>query len=324
MARINWRTMEKPWLSVIVPSHNDQRWLGAALESVVDQHDPGIEVILIDASETDASLEIVSEFTNRLDIRAQRRLDLQTWAAKANFAAEQARADRICILHPDDLWLPNRCAKLRKWLALQPDSVMHLHPCYFIDESGTRLGMWRCPLPGGQFPVPAPIFFQRLLVQNFIAVPAPTIRRDAFLRVGGMDSRLWHTTDWDLYFKIASVGSVYYHSCPLACYRIHKSSLGMQGTRNTDDFRRQHEIVIDRHVGKLSSVSTNETLRIARASVNVNVALAAAVGGNLSQMAKALISVLALGPRGMHRYFLYSRLVERTFPRVRALVTGNL
>jgi glycosyltransferase involved in cell wall biosynthesis len=316
--------MERPWLSVIVPSHNDQRWLGAALQSLVDQSDPGIEVIVIDASTTDASLQIVSDFSGQLNIRAQRRLDLPSWPEKANYAVEQAGADRLCILHPDDLWLPNRCAKLRKWLALQPDSIMHLHPCYFIDESGKRVGMWRCPLPGGQFPVPAPIFFQRLLVQNFIAVPAPTIRRDAFLRVGGMDSRLWHTTDWDLYFKIASVGSVYYHSCPLACYRIHKRSLGMQGTRNSDDFRKQHEIVIDRHVGKLSSVSTNETLRIARASVNVNVALAAAVGGNLSQMAKALISVLALGPRGMHRYFLYSRLVERTSPRVRALVTGNL
>jgi glycosyltransferase involved in cell wall biosynthesis len=316
--------METPWLSVIVPSHNDQRWLGAALQSVVDQNDPGIEVIVIDASATDASMKIVGEFSHRLDIRAQRRLELPSWAEKANFAVEQARADRICILHPDDLWLPNRCAKLRKWLALQSDSVMHLHPCYFIDESGKRLGLWRCPLPSGRFPVEPPLLFERLLVQNFIAVPAPTIRRDAFLQVGGMDSRLWHTTDWDLYFKIASIGSVYYHDCPLASYRIHKNSLGMSGTRNIDDFRRQHEIVVDRHVGKLSSACRNEILRIARASIETNTALAAAVGGNFALMAKAVASVLALGPRGMHRYFSYSRLVERAFPRVKALLIGSL
>ena len=29
--------MGNPWLSVIIPSHNDQRWLGAALRSLVDQ-----------------------------------------------------------------------------------------------------------------------------------------------------------------------------------------------------------------------------------------------------------------------------------------------
>jgi glycosyltransferase involved in cell wall biosynthesis len=314
----------KPWLSVVVPSHNDDRWLGAALQSLVDQNDAGVEVIVIDASATDASLRIVGGFSTQLDIRAQRRPDLASWPEKANFAVEQARADRICVLHPDDLWLPNRCAKLRKWINIQPDSVMHLHPCYFIDGSGRRLGLWRCPLPDGQFPVPPPALFERLLVQNFIAVPAPTIRRDAFLQVGGLDNRLWHTADWDLYFKIASVGNVYYHSCPLACYRIHKYSLGMQGTRNNEDFRRQHEIIIDRHAEKLSPSITNQTLRIAKASIDVNTALAAAVGGKFGQMAKAVSSVLALGPRAMRRYFLYSRIVERTFPRLRALVTGNL
>ena len=316
--------MAKPWLSVVIPSHNDDRWLGAALQSLVDQNDAGIEVIVIDASATDASLRIVGGFSAQLDIRAQRRPDLASWPEKANFAVEQARADRICVLHPDDLWLPNRCAKLRKWINIQPDSVMHLHPCYFIDGSGRRLGLWRCPLPGGLSPVPASILFERLLVQNFIAVPAPTIRRDAFLQVGGLDSRLWHTADWDLYFKIGSVGNVYYHSCPLACYRIHKHSLGMQGSRNIEDFRRQHEIIIERHAGKLSPSITNQTLRIAKASIDVNTAFAAAVGGKLAQMAKAVSSVLALGPRAIRRYFLYSRIVERTFPRLRALVRGNL
>jgi glycosyltransferase involved in cell wall biosynthesis len=315
--------VESPWLSVIIPSHNDERWLGGALQSLVDQHDPGIEVIVIDASATEASLKIVSDFSCRLNIWSQRRLDLLSWPEKANFAVEQAKADQICVLHPDDLWLPNRCAKLREWLAIQPDSVMHLHPCYFIDGSGRRLALWRCPLPSGRFPVPAPILFERLLVQNFIAVPAPTIRRDAFLRVGGLDSSLWHTADWDLYFKVASVGSVYYHSCPLACYRIHKNSLGMRGIHDSEDFRRQHEIVIDRHVGKLFQTSKNETFRIARASVDVNVALAAAIGGRFGQIPKALISVLTLGPRGIGRYFLYSRVLERALPRLRALVTGR-
>ena len=92
--------MGNPWLSVIIPSHNDQRWLGAALRSLVDQNDSGIEVIVIDASATDANLRIVSGFSEQLNIWARRRLDLSSWAEKANFAVEQARADRICILHP--------------------------------------------------------------------------------------------------------------------------------------------------------------------------------------------------------------------------------
>jgi glycosyltransferase involved in cell wall biosynthesis len=310
--------MDKPWLSVIVPSHNRERWLGAALQSLVDQKDPGIEVIVIDASATDACLQIVSTFADKLDIRAQRRPDLVSRPEKANFGVEQARSDRICILDDDDLWLPNKCAKLQEWLAIHSDGVMHLHPCHIVDGSGRRLGLWRCPLPSGQSPVPAPLFFERLLVQNFIASPAPIIRRDAYLRVGGLDKLLWFTADWDLYFKIASVGSVYYHSCPLACYRVHGNTLTVTGSRSLEDFRRQYEIVVHRHLEKLPATRANETLRIARASIEVNVALAAAISGKFTHMVKALNAVLALGPRGVHRYFVCSRIVERALPRLKA------
>src|SRR5438045_1121630 len=128
--------MEKFWLSVIIPCRNGERWLAAALQSLVDQKTPGIEVIVIDGSSDDASLRIVADFSEKLDIWAERRLDLLSWMEKTNFAVEQARAGRICMLHVDDIWLPNRSARLRQWLSAQPDGVMHLHSSYVIDESG--------------------------------------------------------------------------------------------------------------------------------------------------------------------------------------------
>ena len=216
--------MEKPWLSVIVPSHNGERWLAAALQSVADQKDNGIEVIVVDGSATDASLEIVKSFSDKLLIRAQRRCDLEILDGKDQFRCRAGPSRSSCILHQDDLWLPNRCAELRKWLSTQSDGVMHLHPSYIIDESERRLGLWRCPLPAGEAPVQAHILIERLLVQNFIGIPAPTIRRDAYLSIGGLDNTLWYTADWDLYLKLSAIGGVYYHSSPLVCFRVHKES----------------------------------------------------------------------------------------------------
>jgi glycosyltransferase involved in cell wall biosynthesis len=321
MGRID---MKPPWLSVIVPSHNRERWLAAALQSLVEQEDPGIEVIVIDASATDACLQIVSKFADKLDIRAQHRPDLVSRPEKANFGVEQARSNRICILDDDDLWLPNKCATLREWLAIQPDGVMHLHPCHIIDISGRRLGLWRCPLPNGQSAVPSGLFFERLLIQNFIPSPAPTLRRDAYRRVGGLDNQLWYTADWDLYFKLASVGNVYYHSSPLACYRVHQNTLTGKGNRNLEDFRRQYELVVDRHFEKLTATQRDKILRIARASIDVNTALAAASGGDFAQIFKALAAILSLGPHGLRRYLFCSRILERALPRLRALLSGRL
>ena len=315
--------MEKPWLSVIVPSHNGERWLGAALQSLVDQKARDIEVVVIDGSASDASLQIVNSFSDKLNIRGQRCLDLRSWTAKTNFGVEQARADRICILHQDDLWLPNRFANLRNWLSAQPDSAMHLHPCYIIDESGRRLGLWRCPLPDGDSPVPPHILFERLLIQNFIGIPAPTIRRDAYLRVGGLDDRLWYTADWDLYLKIAAIGDIFYHSTPLACFRIHKDSLTVVGSKNSADFKNQQKIVVDRHIGKLPPDVKEAMRRLAAASIDVNTALAASIAGESLQIMKAFAAVIALGPRGIRRYLFYSRILERAFPRLRALVAGR-
>jgi glycosyltransferase involved in cell wall biosynthesis len=311
--------MQKPWLSVIVPSHDGERWLGTALQSIVDQQDDGIEVIVIDASATEASLEIARSFHDRLNIRIERRLDLGPWTAKTNLGVEQARSNQICILHQDDVWQPNRCSELQYWLSRQPDAVMHLHPCYIIDERGRQLGLWRCPLPDDDSPVPSQLLFERLLVQNFIAIPAPTIRRGAYLSVGGLDTELWYTPDWDLYLKIATIGNIYYHANPLASYRIHKNSLTVSGSRNILDFRRQHQIVVDRYAAKLESENCNAVLRCAQASINVNTALASAIHGGFRQIPNALGSLLMLGPLGMYRYLFYSRILDRALPRLRAL-----
>jgi hypothetical protein len=243
--------------------------------------------------------------------------------AKTNFGAEQAKGNWICMLHQDDLWLPNRSAELRNWLLSQPDAVMHLHPCYIVDEVGRRLGLWRSPLPADSSPVPAQLFYERLLVQNFIGIPTPAIRRDAYLMVGGLDKTLWYTADWDLYLKIASVGNVYYHSAPLACFRVHKNSLTVLGSRDIQDFRRQHSAIVDRHINKLIPCSRTATLRLSKASIEVNVALAAAVAGKFGEISKAIRSVLFLGPAGITRYLSYSRIVDRALPRLRAAIAGR-
>ena len=315
--------MERPWLSAIVPSHNGDRWLAAALQSVVAQRDQGIEIIVVDSSDASNSLEIVERFSDALAIRAYRRPDLASWMEKTNFGVEMANADWICFLHKDDLWLPSRCSTVGGWVAAQPAGVMHLHPAYIVDEAGKRLGLWRCPLPSGESPVPAQLLLERLLVQNFIAVPTPTIRRDAYLKVGGLDKHLWYTADWDLYLKLLSIGNVYYHTEALACYRIHGSSLTTSGSRSLDEFRTQMETVVDRHIAKLDA-RQKETLRMAMISIDVNVALAAASRGKPAQLIKAIATLLALGPREIRRYFYHSRIIERTYPRLRARIAGAL
>jgi hypothetical protein len=137
-----------------------------------------------------------------------------------------------------------------------------------------------------------------------------------------MDETLWYTADWDIWLKLACAGPVVYHNDFTTAFRIHGSSLTMTGSRDARDFRSQMETVLDRYLGELPVSRRRAVERVARASIDVNVLLAAASGGNVRALASATGNVLSLGPAGMSRYLRDSRLHERTVSRLRARLAG--
>jgi hypothetical protein len=102
-----------------------------------------------------------------------------------------------------------------------------------------------------------------------------------------------------------------------------QGSVTVSGSRNSTDFRNQHQIIVDRHADKLSPQAKATILPVAAASFDLNAALAAAMDGQFIQIGKAVVSILMLGPRGICRYLYYSRIADRVFPRLRALAAGR-
>jgi glycosyltransferase involved in cell wall biosynthesis len=312
-------TAYAPWLSVIIPSYRGERWIDAALRSISTEAAEGVEVLLIDGSPTSSTLDIAKTYAHRLNIRTFERRDLESWHAKSNFGVEVARSTHLCWLGVDDVWLPGRVAAVRSWVEAAPEASLHLAPSAIIDKTGRKLGVWRCPLPADG-PVASAFVTERLLVQNFVAAPAPVFRRDTWLDCGGLDQTLWYTADWDIWLKLANSGSVFYHDIVTVGFRIHRDSLTVTGSRNSAAFEQQMQIVLDRHIPKLGSGSKGIE-RAARASIAVNTALASpsAVMGLL----RALFQVFRLGPADIIRYIRYSRIIERVVPRVRARLKGS-
>ena len=315
---------DSPWLSIVMPVHNSGQWLADAMQSLVEQEDSGFECIVIDSSETLATQKIVEGFVDRLDIKMHRRPDLAHWRSKTNFGVEAARAEHVCTLHHDDLWVAGRTRKIREWLKVAPEAAMHFHPSVIIDERGKSLGLLRCPLPADVGAAPRDMLLTRLLVQNYISLPALVWRRDAYLAVGGLDTDLWYTGDWDLYFKLALAGPCHYHADPLTLYRIHGQSLTISGSQSAEDFRRQMNIVLDRYADRIAPEERENALRAARASIEINVALADTKNGKTGGLLPAFGGLMRLGPAGISRYFRDSRLVERVVPRLRASLAGRL
>ena len=320
-ARTDGSVDEKPFLSVVMPVHEGAAWIAATLDSLAAEPTAGLEIIVVDSSPTDATSAIVERFADRLPLRLLQRRDLAPWQTKTNLGVELAAADHVCMLHQDDLWLPGRVKAARRWLGSFPKAGLHLAPTAIIDRNGRRIGRWNCPLPADEA-LGAEFLLERLLVQNFVSVPAPIFSRTAWLACGGMDEKLWYTADWDIWAKLANTATVVYHDEITTAFRVHGSSLTVTGSRDVSEFRSQMQIVMERHLPRLAAGSRRLVEPTARASISVNVSLAAASGGDLKALVRAARVVLSLGPGGMRRYLRDSRLWERVICRLRAKLTG--
>jgi GT2 family glycosyltransferase len=305
-----------PWLSVIVPTYNGAPYLPAALDSVLAQGDRNIEVIAIDDGSTDQTLTILDSFANRLPLNIiQRRIG--NWAANTNLGLEQARGEWACLLHQDDLWRPGRLASVQQ--SLDRFSLL-LTAADFITTNGRQVGPWRCPLAPGRTGNSPPHVASRLLVQNFVPLPAAVFRRADALAVGGLDPELWYTADWDFWLKLAARGPTRYLPQPLAAFRLHPESQTVKRSGSIEGFRRQHDIIWERHWPKWRDRLANagQVEAAARLSIEANVFLAGLLHrGTLNW--RQLIGALAGARLSATAHFVNSsRILERVEARIRA------
>jgi glycosyltransferase involved in cell wall biosynthesis len=312
---------DQPWLSVAMPIHHGERWLGQTLDSLAAQDCGGIEFLIFDSTDTAGCAGIVDRFRPRLNIVYQHLPHVASWQAKTNLAVKQASSAWVSMLHQDDLWLPNRVADIRRAKAAFPQATLLLNPSIIVDDQGRKLGVWRCPLPADHLMNCSEIS-EHLLVQNFVSIPAPVIKRSAWLECGGLDETLWYTADWDLYLKLIQRGRVVYRPTPSTAFRIHRNSLTMAGSSDLLDFERQMQTVLARHCHLIEESKLLPTRHRALASIAVNCALAKACSGDTLAMGRAALAVLRLGPLQSLAYMRDSRIMERALPRLRARFAG--
>lgn len=314
--------MATPWLSVVMPVHGGAQYLPATLASVVAEKPDRVEFLIYDSSPDTACRDIVAAHEGQLDIRYVAMPGVPSWQEKTNRAAAEARAPHVSMLHQDDLWLPGHVEAVRAAIATHLGAAMSIAASRFIDAGGRDVGPWALPFGPGIYP--GHNLGQRMIVQNVLAIPSPAIRREDWLAVGGLDTGLWFTADWDLYLKLAKRGDIVVRPQVTTGFRIHGSSLTMTGSRDENALREQLEIVLERH-GEAFGIKDDRRLRArALASVDINCGLARGAAGQKRWIWPTVSRFLRLGPVNAWHYVHESRIADRALPRLRARVSGVL
>jgi glycosyltransferase involved in cell wall biosynthesis len=308
-----------------MPIYNGEAYLATALDSIVAQAETDIEIIAVDGDSTDNTLSILRSYQNTLPLQILHRERTSNWVMKTNHALSAAQGEYICFLHHDDCWLDGRL-KIMKQLARQyPQVSILLHPTYYLDQKGNRLGLWKCPLPPSPQIIKPELMMERLLVQNFISIVAPIFKREAALKAGGMNEGLWYTADWDFWLNLASCNDTLYFPWPLSGFRIHPTSQTISQSSHEKDFRGQLDFVTDKYFALWEATPTRKMKlrKVTEFSNRVNTTLAQTVHGRSNHLASLLLAFFLLGPSGWHRYLRDSRILERVSARMKIGLTPS-
>ena len=156
-----------PMISVIIPVYNGERYLCAALESVLVQTQPPLEIIVVDDGSTDQSVRLALAYQPL--VRCIQQVHGGIGAAR-NGGIRVAQGDLFAFLDADDLWAPDKLARQVAYLQNHPELDMVFgHVEQFISPE----------LPPDQWPA-----LPDQPVMAGLVAGAMLIRRQSFARVG--------------------------------------------------------------------------------------------------------------------------------------------
>ena len=116
-------------------NYNYGRFLGQALESVLEQTYKNYEVVVCDGGSTDESRNVLSAFASRHG-QVRVLLEENRGSAEAILSAYQAsRGEVICFLDSDDTFLPPKLEEIVKVFAASPGAGFAVNRLTATDES---------------------------------------------------------------------------------------------------------------------------------------------------------------------------------------------
>jgi glycosyltransferase involved in cell wall biosynthesis len=207
---------EHPLVSVIMPTYNQAAYIGEAMQSVLAQTCPELELIIIDNYSSDSTREVVASVRDPR-VRYFQFANQGVIAAGRNFGVRQARGEVLAFLDSDDAWLPN---KLEVQLPhLQAPNIC-LVGCDFsvmgdVDK-GNKLVSFAV---GEEY---KDLAYQDLALANPIATSSVITRTELFRQCNGFDESrdFCFIEDWELWLRLCRTGAARLLAAPLLRYRV--------------------------------------------------------------------------------------------------------
>lgn len=256
----NTAVQSQSLISVIIPTYNRAHIVGEAIDSVLGQTYPNVELIVVDDGSTDKTLDVLAGYGDRIKVVAQKNGGP---AAARNRGLAEARGEFIAFQDSDDLWLPE---KLERQLDLM-NSAGESVPCCITniamrwsDKEITSFGVsWlNATVREGLWLNPAEVLATRFVLFN----QAVMIRRRVLDHIGGFDESIRFQEDYELPLRLSLEGPWAFISDPLVIWRESKGGSVYKDSQRQEICSRECMVAVyEQHLARVAARGEASGLR---------------------------------------------------------------
>jgi glycosyltransferase involved in cell wall biosynthesis len=189
-----------PKISFVMPTHNRIEWMPACLQSLMDQTEKDIEIIVVNDNSTDGTREFLDEFS-KIDerIKVIHNETNQGGGRSRNIGMEAATAAIVCVCDDDDSYPEDRAEITLQWFNENPTSELVNFPYIRVGYFDEQLEHFF----GGDFDHDA---FKKDGTVSYFCNPSVAFKKASVVEVGGYPAETKELTD-DIQFVKNWIGA---------------------------------------------------------------------------------------------------------------------
>ena len=220
-----------PKISIVTPSYNQGQFLEQTILSILNQHYPNLEYIIIDGGSTDNAVDIIKKYEKHLTYWVTEPDQGQTHAINKGF--KMATGEIVNWVNSDDLLEPDSLLTLAHAMEKDPNADVYFGDYRAIDGMNNFIYVRKS----------APYHFRTLLWGRQLSCqPAVFFRCRLLERFGYLDQNKNFCMDTEFWIRIASNGVKFRQiKTPIGITRVH---IDAKTTRLQQQLHNEHKEIV--------------------------------------------------------------------------------